>query len=481
MDIDCNDNDPTINPGSTNALKNCINDIPTLSSFSPNGTNLNFLENTENYFNVSFTDLDSDTIVIEWRVDDNLVWFGNNYKFKKPIGDYIVKVSASDGEKISEHVWNVSVKEIGFFSCQEVNGNLCSSSEICTGGVLSTKDSVCCSVACSEKPPDFKKADACENENSSIKIDFLNINSEKKYKVGEKISFSFKVTNNLEKKETFIVKSYLYDITKERIVEDDEDSVNLNKQESETTKVEFNIPHDLDENDKYSLLITANGNECNKEYVIIDIVRDENDIMIDKFNFMNKIYSCGEYIDAEVGVRNIGVTDEDVYITIKSDFEVSDKTEVFKLGRFNQDDYKKKDFFLKIGDSVKSGSHNIRAEVHFNKDNVASSKKEIILKCDLEENERKDTEIRKSSLEPIKLSSSSSEVGSLSNVPNNKTEENSGVLEILLLLFLVEAILVSIYVVYYFFSQRNFSQKRVGQRHIVQRRVVKKNGKILVY
>ena len=298
----------------------------------------------------------------------------------------------------------------------------------------------------------------------------MSIDNKKKYKAGEKISFSFKVTNNLEKKESFVIKSYLYDVTKEKIIKEEEDSVNLNKQESETTKVEFNTPHDLDENDKYALLITVNGNECNKEYIIIDLVRGEREILIDKFNFMNRIYSCGEYIDAEVGVRNIGVTDENAYITIKSDFEISEKTEVFKLERFNQDDYKKKDFFLKIDDDVRPGNHNIRAEVHFGDNKLVSSKKEIVLKCDIEASDR-DTEIRKSSLEPIKLSSSLSISSSLSK-PNNKTEENSGVIEILLLLFLIEVILVSIYAVYYFFSQRH-----IGQRKVIKRLVVKKRSK----
>ncbi|MEK6831041.1 MAG: hypothetical protein AABX77_03350, partial [Nanoarchaeota archaeon] len=437
---------------SNDVLKDCRNQQPTIDSYSPNERNLNFLNDTEHYFNISSADLDSENINIEWKINDVSVWFGNSYVFRKIIGEYVLKAFVSDGENVLEQSWDISVRDMSFFSCQEVNGNLCSVNEICPGEILSTRNSICCSVACIEKPPEFEKAESCENKNSNIRIEFLDINDEKKYKVGEKINFSLRITNNLENKKNFDVSSYFYDITKDKIIEKNEDSVNLNNREREIKKLEFNVPGDLNESDIYALVAVVDDEECNKEYMIIDIARDEHKIIIDEFNFMNRIYSCGEYIDLDVGVKNIGIRDENVYIKIESVVGISEESEVFKLEKFNQaDDYESKGFILKIPNELIPKEYIIKAITGFNNEEVILEKK-IILSCDNENSDGSDnneannnqiTEIRLSSQESINDNLSEA---TLSKIPIKSMEENFLENGFLFLLLLNGSVLVLSYI-----------------------------------
>src|SRR3989344_1432594 len=95
---DCNDKDATINPGSSDIMKNCKNDAPRIIQSTPSETNLKFLRNIEKEFSIEVADETSGSLIINWKINGTVVANGLTYKFNKNTGDYVLEASISDGE-----------------------------------------------------------------------------------------------------------------------------------------------------------------------------------------------------------------------------------------------------------------------------------------------------------------------------------------------------------------------------------------------
>lgn len=366
---DCNDNDASINPGSSDKSKDCVNDAPTIDSFSPNSP-LTFLENLDKIFNVIYSDVDNNSseLNVKWKINGQIAGFGNSYTFNKPLGDYNVSAAVSDGILSTEKFWSVNVKNAGFFSCSEIGGDICNLDETCKGSLLGVKDSnSCCSITCVEKEPDFKKADVCLNKENKIDIDILSIDEGSEHKVGDDLSFSVRVRNNLDENKNFDLKVYLYDTTKDKIIEKDNGDLKVGKREAEVHDFIFKVDENVDADDKYAVFVKAEDESCNQEYKKIDIIRELHDLIVERIDFETSELYCGYPLNFDVKLKNLGTDEEDVYVrVVNSKLKIDEKTETFKIGKYDQSgDNVKKSFNLQIPDYAEAGDYTIKTEVDY--------------------------------------------------------------------------------------------------------------------
>lgn len=384
---DCNDNDANINPGSTDKKNNCINDAPIIENFSPEST-LNLLQNKDKTFSISYSDPDNkdNEVNVKWQINGQTVGFGTTYIFNRPVGDYSVIASVSDGLLSSQQVWSVNVKGLNFFSCSEVGGNICNSEQVCNGNILGVKDSSsCCSITCVEKEPEFSKANICLNKETKIDIDII-MNNLNEYKINSNIDFSARIKNNLGDNQNFNIDAYLYDITKDKIVDKNSNKLRVNKHEIQTADLLLKIKEDLNADDKYAVLVVARDDFCNQNYDKIDIVRNSHDVIIEDVSFSKEEIYCGYPLNLDVKLANLGTQNENVYVQIKnSKLKIEEKTESFSLDAFEgENDKIKKNFNFQIPEDTTAGDYVLRTEVYYD-NKVAVSDETLIVRCDKKE------------------------------------------------------------------------------------------------
>ena len=153
----------------------------------------------------------------------------------------------------------------------------------------------CCSIACSEKLPEFKNIKREENITNDIELEIKKPESGKEIKTGEKAEIELRVENNLEKDMDIEVYAYLYDTIKQDIVEETSDSYSLKKKTSKNNVFEIVIPEKIKENNEYYIFAKVKGKNkkelyYNEEYLKIKITRKENDIKIENKNQGKKLW-----------------------------------------------------------------------------------------------------------------------------------------------------------------------------------------------
>jgi len=364
---DCNDNDATVNPGSSDETKDCVNDGPTIDSFSPENP-IDLLENVDNTFSVTYSDNDNlNDVTVTWKVDGQIVSTGDNYVLNTAQGDYTVVAVVSDGSNEVEQTWTVYIKDSSFFSCSSFGGDICTTSETCNGTTLSVNDSnSCCSVTCVAKDPEFADANVCDVLEKDIEIDFLNIDYDEEFEVTENIDFTVRIRNEYSKDQNFDITAYLYDLTDDNVEDRIKEKVKIKDDDRKLIGFEFEKDVDLNEGHTYALLIVVEDDVCNQAYEQIDITRAEHDIIVDKVEFSSDNLVCGDALNVDVEVNNLGRSDEDVYIILKnSKLKINERTEGFELEEYGEDDAKTEKFSVVLPDNVKSGEYSIRAEVYY--------------------------------------------------------------------------------------------------------------------
>lgn len=363
---DCNDNDATINPGSSDENKDCVNDGPTIDSFSP-VTPIDLLENVDNTFTVTYSDVDSGSVTVIWKVNGIEVDTGSSYVLNRVQGSYIVTAVVSDGSFNTEQVWIVTLKDSSFFICSQVSGNICNSNQVCSTNSVSSSDSnSCCLGSCSLKDPEFSRADTCSVKESKIDIDFINVDNGKDYDIGDEIGITVRVRNNLDHNRDFNVDAYFYDLTENKIIEEFSEKAHVNDGKNQILGFEFDVETDLDADNDYALLIVVEDDECNQEFRRIDIVREEDEVIVSKIEVREQELSCGDPLNVNVYVENIGSEDQDVYLKIKNaKLKIDKQTNGFELEKFDEDDSEKKEFNLKIPDNIRSGDYTLRVELYY--------------------------------------------------------------------------------------------------------------------
>lgn len=419
-----------------------VNDSPVIRDYFPKGS-VKIMENTSKEFSIDAYDVDSE-IEISWFLDDvNLNITGNKYLFAQGKGNYEVKAKVNDDEEEVSQIWNVFVGEISDFTCKEAEGYLCSENEMCReANLLGVKDTdVCCAVACL---PKFSRAERCESINEKIKIEIEKPDKEEEFEIGDTIKVKLKINNDVEEDIRMSVRTYLYDTTKDRIIEDDKKSVKIDKDDSETVEFEIKIPEDIDEERNYAIFVEASDkNEyCNENYVKIDISREEN-VVIKEIKIPSNATS-GENIDAEVKVKNIGGEDEDVYITVEnSELDISERSRALELERYGDDDEATEYFTIEIPQGAKEGDYEIKVNVFFNsKENSLSKKLAIESKIETELGE-----IEKISLEGENIEAIDKQTESRAKVKSKM---------IVLLLLSMFFVLVAVVLLFYLIYRRNY-------------------------
>lgn len=419
-----------------------VNDAPEIKDYNPTGTP-KLMENTDNLFSVNSYDVDGDELNIKWFVDGNESGTGEDYVFNNIKGNYEVKAVVSDGEFEDEHAWNVFVGDISDFTCQEVDGYVIKENQVCLGDLLKTSDSnliTCCSIA---GQPKFSDVDKCENLSSKLKFNIENPDENDEFIIGDIISGEIKVENDLDEDLDFDVNIYLYDITNDEEIESYEDSVSVNEDESENLEFEFAVPQDLDEKDDYALfvkVIDSDENYCNQDYMPIDIKREKHNVIIQEADIDSEA-TCGGYFNVKIKVINIGSTDEDVYLSVEnSDLNVSEKTEEFKLEKYNEDDTETKTLSIKIPENAEEGNYETEIVANFG-DGDNSVTKTLAVEC-------KQIEENISKIEKISLQ------GSNENAQTN-TNTNKNPIVILSIIMLASLIIIILLLNFYLKGGRN--------------------------
>jgi len=379
---DCNDNDSSINPGSSDESKDCLNDGPVINSFSP-ASPIELLENTDTTFTVSYTDVDNgDEVSVRWKVNGLVDGLGDTYVFNKPEGEYTVIAVVFEGGYDVEQSWVVSVKDSSFFTCEEVSGDICTTSEQCGGNSFSANNTnSCCSITCVDKDPEFSAASVCTIEDNRVDVDFLNIDSD--YRVDEDIKFSLRIRNNLNDDKDFDVKVYLYDYTDEKVIDKQSDSVDVNNDQSEIISFEFKADTDLSATHKYALLAVVEDDECQQEYEKFELIREDTEIIIDSVKIGNENLFCGGGFDLSVDLRNIGIDEQDdVYVTLKNTkMKVNLETDEFEIEGYEGDDEVKKKFNVLIPSNIKSGDYSFTVDAKYNTDKIVREKFTVSLEA----------------------------------------------------------------------------------------------------
>lgn len=380
---DCNDTDDSIHPDSTDIMKNCKNDPPLITDYSPKNV-IKFLKNTNLFLSVNATDDEtaSNELIIQWMVNGVNAEIGPRYVFNKGEGNYTIEVTVSDGTLTTKKTWTISIQEGASFTCSEIGGNVCTSQQFCEGSTLSVNDSSsCCSVACSNKPLEFTHArKTCETKNSNIQIQFEELGDDT-FTLGEPIDYAIRVKNGFDKRMKFDIDSYLYDISKQNPLSKKKVSFSLDKNEEKLNSFNNELAGDLDESHIYALYVYAESENgtCNENYYKLPVRRISEAVVIDYIDFNDEHYLCGDTIEFEMGVVNQGNTNQEVTLTLKnSELAIDESTEEFTLEKHGEDYEAKKKLIVTLPPYAKAGTYSLKAEAHLS-NKVSSIQKTITL------------------------------------------------------------------------------------------------------
>ena len=225
-------------------------------------------------------------------------------------------------------------------------------------------------------PPEFKDATKCTNLNESLELSIKSPKNNEKFNINDKIDVEVKVKNNFNERMDFNVEAHLYDLKDDSSLDDNEDSIRIDKGKTETANLELNIPDDVDDSNKFAIyvFIENDNNECNTAFTNIKIEREDDAMKISKFNINPATTSKGQEIFFEISVENIGADNQDDVIlnVYNKELNLDIKSDSFKVEKSGDDDKETKSLTYKIPENVKLGTYNITLDVLFNDNKVSS-------------------------------------------------------------------------------------------------------------
>ncbi len=348
----------------TNYLSGLKN-IPARLSFY----NLDYEKTPTIYYNNEFT-LDYDDITNVCPLD---MCYNKNYDNETGI--------------LSFEVDDVKSFKIGeMLSCSGMGGNLCSSDEFCDGGLIDALEDECCAVRCTEKPLQFDDINQCEQISDKIKIRIKDPNKNEEFKIGEPVNLKLEITNKADEDLDFDVDVYLYDLSDDNTEEDYDDEINIDEGDKEKIEFEFDIPEDLDEKNDYAIYVKVIDEDdlyCNENYVKIDVEREKHDVVLKDYLIETTDLSCNDDLYVEAKVKNIGASDEDVFLRLNvPELGISEKTSEFELEKYDEEDTTIKYLKGKIPNDIKPGNYEIKLSAFFDDGNEEYSVSEkVFINC----------------------------------------------------------------------------------------------------
>lgn len=375
---------------------NNINDAPVISDQSPTGL-IKMLVGTTKMLMIEVFDIDSSP-EISWMIDENVINTANdnNYTFfPTNTGLFDIKAIVDDGEYSDEAIWKVFVGNTSDFTCSELDGNICNRDQICDQDFIGVRDSEsCCQNECQERPPEFSDVDdSCSIINEDVKIEIQDPITSDNFIIGETVNIKVRFENNLDDDRTYDIGYYIYDGDDESIVAELTETIDLSEGSAKTLIRSLVIPEDIEiGNDFYVYsVIFDDDDNCNQDFVDIDIEREKRRVQVKEINTLENEYKCGDYVDLDVIIENMGSSDQDVSILLKSTkLKINEQTEVFTLQDYDGNNKATRSFGFYLPESIKAGSYEVIATVNYGiySDSI---KKDIVLgECVLKNDEISD-------------------------------------------------------------------------------------------
>lgn len=232
-------------------------------------------------------------------------------------------------------------------------------------------------------PPTFSDADTCSVKSGNIEISITNPDKGDKFKIGGTIKADVKIKNSFQEDLSFDVHAYLYDLDGDKSVDDQSDSLDVDRGKSGTAKLELDIPKDADNKDYavYVYVEDENSN-CNSNFVEIKIQREKDDVVIENIDVSPKIASPGDSVDVNVKVRNLGSNDQDdAYIKLEIlDLQVSKESDTFKIEKYDEDDTATKSFTITLPKDAAEKEYELTATVFYSGEEDSNTSSFLVTK-----------------------------------------------------------------------------------------------------
>lgn len=218
-----------------------------------------------------------------------------------------------------------------------------------------------------------EEADICENgeQGDDFNIDIRSPDSGDDFSPGDVADMEVKVENNAGDDVDVKVVTILYDMTTGEKIDSDTQTGSIDEDDTETFSYEFELPTDLEEDDDYEIFVkvydTDQGEEdsCNYESIEIDISRDSSTGKISSTSVTPEIgLTCYDDYRVSVTVESTGDdTLENAYMELADgDLEVSETTENFDLGDYNDEDNEERfSFDLRLPKEIATGTYSLEA------------------------------------------------------------------------------------------------------------------------
>ncbi len=364
-----------------NVNVSAVNDAPEIISYTPLGDSVVIIQRKSKEFAINTKDVDSST-TISWFVNGEQKSLNSgsssSYLFSGEPGFYLLESKVFDMQYDVSKIWSVTIGPTSDFTCSQVGGFILSDKESCSGELINASDSnSCCSI---RGVPSFKNADPCKIINSSIVIDITAPDLDEHFTLGNNIAIKFDIDNQLDKKQNFDVKAYLYNLNKGRSENSVDAKVRVDAERSESTNLNLEVPSDIDESDNYAIFIRAEDDMCSQAYQEISLERKTEDVKITNFDIPDSA-KCGDDVNAKVRAENFGTDDENVKINIENTkLKIDEDSDSFNIEGYGQQDTKSKDITLLIPKDAEAGTYELTASASYN-GKVDSLKKNIDIEC----------------------------------------------------------------------------------------------------
>jgi hypothetical protein len=368
-----------------NIIVNNINDAPVITSFYPENSNIIIDATGSQDFLITWRDTDNTRaqVLVRWLVNGIEKGIGDSFIFagNGTFATFNITVIVSDLQTAVSKTWILTTSNLPK-TCQQQNGFALSDEETCKGILLNASDSgKCCNI---KGALSFSNIDTCESINPKVKVTITSPDAGDDFEIGDVINGEIKVKNEFNDEKDFDVFASLYDISEQDDLKNIEESLTIDNGDSESFEFDMNVSNNIEKNSKIYLYVRAededNESNCNEQYIKLDIKRKKHDVAIRNMNAEPINAFCGDTVNIETQVNNIGTSDEDVYILLADkQLGINTRTAYFSIEKYDDKDQLRKTIEAKIPENV-SGNYNLDASVFF-EDGSSSIKIPVSIEC----------------------------------------------------------------------------------------------------